>query len=139
MNEQSLVSAFATLIQARENCVESGNDDWFGRHTYRAEKLAREFLPSGSGFDSASYIDLAESKPNRLVFSTSYHHMNDGGFYDGWSEHNVIVTPSLTCGFDLRITGRDRREIKDYIAECFESALSETRADWHAESGESSQ
>jgi hypothetical protein len=49
--------------------------------------------------------------------------MNDGGFYDGWTDHSVIVTPSLVEGFNLRVTGRNRKDIKEYIAEQFCMAL----------------
>jgi hypothetical protein len=87
------------------------------------EHFAKCYLPSGSGFDNGSKLDLSESTPERIVLSTSYHHMNEGGMYDGWSEHTVIVTPSLASGFNLRITGRDRNAIKAYIAECFHDAL----------------
>jgi hypothetical protein len=45
--------------------------------------------------------------------------MNEGGYYDGWTEHQVIITPSLQHGFDVRVTGQDRNEIKDYLAELF--------------------
>ena len=50
--------------------------------------------------------------------------MTEHGYYDGWTEHDVIVTPSLRSpGFSLRITGRNRRDIKEYIADAFHDAL----------------
>jgi hypothetical protein len=58
-----------------------------------------------------------------LVIVTSYHHMNDAGMYDGWTDHKVIVTPSLVHGFVLRITGRNRNDIKEYIADLFQQSL----------------
>ena len=57
---------------------------------------------------------------------THFHHMNDGGFYDGWTEHSVVVTPSLVYGFDTRITGRDRNDIKNYIGEEMDLRLRNT-------------
>lgn len=45
--------------------------------------------------------------------------------YDGWTDHTVIVTPSLRSGFDIRITGRDRNQTKEYLYEVFDSALRE--------------
>lgn len=82
-------------------------------------------LPSGSGIDSGTLLDES-SKPNRLVFTFGYHHMNDAGFYDGWTDHSAIVTPSLTSDFDLRITGRNRSDIKEYLQQTFDAILSET-------------
>ena len=121
---EKLYQTIAQLVQARENCKKSNNREWLDKHESRITDLVKSFLPSGSGFDNGTQIDLDESTPNRLVFHTAYHHMNDGGYYDGWTEHSVIVTPDLASGFDLRITGRDRREIKDYIGEVFHHALS---------------
>jgi hypothetical protein len=123
MASRKLYQIMASLIQARINCRASGNREWFERHTDRLEHLAKCYLPSGGGFDNGSKLDLSESTPERIVLSAPYHHMNDGGMYDGWSEHTVIVTPSLASGFNLRITGRDRNAIKAYIAECFYDAL----------------
>jgi hypothetical protein len=48
--------------------------------------------------------------------------MNDGGFYDGWTEHTVVVTPSFR-GINLRISGRDRNQIKEYLYETYDYAL----------------
>ncbi len=57
------------------------------------------------------------------MFSTSFHHMNDGGMYDGWTEHAVTVKPSLAYGIVLKIGGRNRNDIKDRIHEEFQHTL----------------
>lgn len=82
-----------------------------------------KFLPTGSGFDSGTRIDI-DSKVNKVSMFTSFHHMDQSGGYDGWTEHRVIMTPSLIYCFNLKITGRDRNLIKDYIYEQFEYLLS---------------
>ena len=115
--------ALASLVDARQRSIERGNDEWVGKHEERIADIVSEHLPSGSGFDSGTVLDLDESKPDRLVFVTSFHHMTEHGYYDGWTGHNVIVTPSLAHGFNLRVTGRDRNEIKEYIEETFQYAL----------------
>ena len=120
-----LYQRIASAIIARANCEESGNFEWFAKHTETLESIARDHLPRGSGFDSGSTIDVDRSTAERIVINTAYHHMDDGGCYDGWTEHDVIVTPSLAFGFNLRITGRDRNEFKDYASELFHSVLSE--------------
>jgi hypothetical protein len=81
-----------------------------------------DLLPSGSGIDSGTKLDLNASHAEKLVFDIAYHHMNDGGFYDGWTQHRIVVTPSFT-GINLRISGRDRNDIKDYLYQTYDYAL----------------
>lgn len=128
---RKLYQRIASALQAMENCRASGNDEWLSRHRDTITCLVANYMPSGSGIDSGTTIDLAASKPNRLVFDTGFHHMNDGGMYDGWTTHTVIVTPDLATGFDIRITGRDRNQIKDYLGDVYAEAL---RADIDDES-----
>lgn len=131
-----LYQVLASTVQARLTCglrrdgftqttEKEGNkaQTWFDRHEDTINRLVRGFMPSGSGFDNGTKIDLDASHADKLVFHTSYHHMNDGGYYDGWTEHIITVTPSLAGEFHLRISGRDRRDIKEYIAEEFQNAL----------------
>jgi hypothetical protein len=116
--ERKLYQEMASLLNARATCARTGNDEWFAKHTDSLEELTREHMPSGSGFDSETQLDLEDSSENKIVFHTSFHHMNDE-----WTDHSVIVRPSLAFGFVLRITGRDRNQIKDHIAEAFETTL----------------
>lgn len=120
---RKLYQELAGLMLARENCVASGNKEWFGKHTYRLKVLVHEHMPSGSGFNNGTTLVVQDSTSEKLVFQTAFHHMDDNGSYAGWSEHTVIVKPSLFDGFSLRITGRDRRDIKDYIHETFAYSL----------------
>jgi hypothetical protein len=113
----------ASLIEARSNCIQSGNTEWRDKHEERAEQITKNHLPSGSGFDAGTTLDLGASTAERLVFRTSFHHMNGDGYYDGWSDHTVIVTPSLAFDYTLRITGRDRDDWKEYARECFSACL----------------
>lgn len=80
-------------------------------------------MPSGSGIDCGTRLDIAASTPEKLVFKTAYHHMNSGGFYDGWTQHRIIVKPSLGFGLRISISGPDRNDVKDYLHECFDQAL----------------
>ena len=102
----------ASAVQARINCKERSNQEWFDRWTKTIEEETAE-LPSGSGIDSAPKFDFG------------YHHMNENGMYDGWTDHQLVITPSLQFGFHLRITGKDRNQVKDYLYETFQYALSE--------------
>ena len=51
--------------------------------------------------------------------------MNCDGYYDGWSDHSVIIDADLAFGCSIRVTGRDRKEIKEYIAETVGECLRE--------------
>lgn len=88
--------------------------------------LAKEHLPSGSGFDSGT--ELLTSSENfkgrlgSLVFSTSFHHMDQNGGYDGWTEHMVVVKPDWE-GFNIRCTGPNRNAVRDYVEDTFYNAL----------------
>ncbi len=117
----------ASLIDARANCAKSGNTEWYGKHEDRIEAIISDHMPHGSGFDSGVKLNWERSSSSKLVFSAPYHHMNEGGLYDHWTDYTVIVTPSLVSGFDLRITGRDYNGFKEYAYEvflaCFDEAV----------------
>ena len=125
---QPLAARIATLVQAIQNCERSGNAEWRARHTAELERLAREYLPSGSGFNHGTNVVIGRSSAHRIVMVTSYHHMDENGFYDGWTTHDVIANATFT-GPDIRVAGIDRNGIKDYIAEVFQSALTQLIAE----------
>ena len=121
--QTKLYSALANLLSAHACCVATGNKDAATLHYGRITELVRNNMPSGSGFDNGTTLDLEASSADKLVFDTSFHHMDESGYYDGWTEHRIYVTPSLIHGVELRITGKDRNQIKDYIHDAFSSAL----------------
>ena len=123
MNEP-LYRKLATIIDAYHRCEKELNP-WSTNHKERAERLVLDYMPSGSGIDAGTHLYLSESTGEKLVFGTSFHHMTEG-MYDGWTEHNITVRPSLIHGFTLTISGRNRNEIKDYLYEVFAEALSIT-------------
>lgn len=112
----------ASCVEAMYNCRRSGNEEWVRKHAFRITKLCHEYMPSGSGFDSGTELDFGKSHGDKLVFVTSFHHMTEHGYYDGWTEHTVTVRPAFS-GLSLVVGGRDRNDIKDYIAETFHHAL----------------
>lgn len=121
----------ARAIGARNRCEQTGNIEWQNRWQARIAELVADF-PSGSGFNNGTQLDDS-STSEKLVFNTAFHHMDENGYYDGWTEHQVIVKPSLEMGFSLTITGRDRNEIKEYIAECFMAVLSNDAPEFKTE------
>lgn len=116
---KALVSTSESLARAELNNADQAVRD-------RQESIFKDLtdlLPRGSGFDAGT--QLVEARPDKIVMLTSYHHMDDAGGYDGWTEHKITVKPSLLYDIDIRITGKDRNDIKDYIAEVFYSVLSQ--------------
>jgi hypothetical protein len=118
-----LYKVIANALIARRNCREAGNHEWAERWQERLGQLDK-LLPSGSGFDNGSVVVKVESDERKIVIETSFHHMNDNGAYGCWTEHRVIVESDMT-GIRIKVTGRDHREVKDYIGELFHNALTE--------------
>ena len=123
MAKEKLYVKMAGLVMALRNSVESGREEWVLKHTQALKLLTKDHMPSGAGFDNGTKIVLEECTEEKLVFTTSFHHMNENGVYDGWTEHKVIVKPSLFSGFVLKITGKDRNDTKDYIHASFVDCL----------------
>lgn len=137
MIKQPLYLALATLMQRQRNLSRPigagrGTDAQLQMKNDiedEIERLVKLHMPSGSGFDNGTSLDCARSDssvyryPGRLSFATSYHHMDDHGYYCGWTEHFVDCTPDWD-GFHLVVTGRDKRNTKDYIGDTFHNCLS---------------
>jgi hypothetical protein len=119
MEKREVYQKMASKLQAIQNCEAKHDSEWRGRHEADLLDMVKEHMPRGSGCDSGTHLLMQESTPEKLVFQCDFHHMNDGGYYDGWTEHKVIITPSLGFDFNVRVTGRDRNQIKDYLAELF--------------------
>jgi hypothetical protein len=106
--------AIASKINAIGNCIKSGNEEWRAKHEEAIDEIMKT-APSGSGVDSGISFLPEESSEDKLVFSFGFHHLNENGYYDGWTEHKAIVKPSLMFGYTLTITGRNRNDIKEYL------------------------
>jgi hypothetical protein len=122
--QSTLIEAIAVTGDAIRNCERTGNTNWLNKHKERLALLARDYLPSGSGIDNGCTIESADF--DRVVIRTAFHHMNEHGMYDGWSEHKITVRANIS-GLVLTIGGRDRNAIKEHLHEVFYSALTEKR------------
>jgi hypothetical protein len=125
MTPRPLYVSLAVLLTAIENCRKTGNAEWEAKHDERLALLVRDHMPSGSGWDCGTVLDVAQSNGAKLVFRGAFHHMDENGMYDGWSDHTITVRPAFHQGFDLHISGRDRNQIKDYLHDLFSSALAQ--------------
>lgn len=118
----SIATAFAQALGAWRRCKGGqGAPGWEERWNAYIEQLERA-LPHGSGLDGKVQLVREKSNERRLVIFAEYHHMNEAGFYSGWTDHEVIVTATFD-GLDIRVTGRNRNGIKEYLAETFGYAL----------------
>lgn len=120
-----LYQRIACTIQAIENCHKANNTVWIDKHNETLDSL-ESMLPSGSGIDNGTKIDRDRSTSNKIVLTFGFHHMDENGFYDGWTEHTLTVRPSLAFGTDLTISGPNRNQIKDYLYETFSHCLDTT-------------
>src|SRR5262249_6157486 len=109
-----LIEHLAKKLCAMKNCEKSDNQEWLNKHYEAILWLVKNALPSGSGINNGTKIDFDKSEPEKIVLSCGFHHMNDVGFYDGWTEHKIAARPSFVHRIDLSIGGRDRNGIKEY-------------------------
>lgn len=115
---QNVFTQIASRIVAMRNCEKVGNTEWRNKHKTAIESLVKEHAPSGSGFDNGTRFDYDKSTGAKLIFHTSFHHMNETGYYDGWTEHTVTVTRDF-LGACYRVSGRNRNDIKEFIEQAF--------------------
>ena len=85
-----------------------------GELKWRLEDL----LPSGSGIDNGTKIDLEKSRANKIVLTFSFHHMDEHGGYCGWSDYKAVLRPGWH-GVELEIFGKDKNGILDYLHDTF--------------------
>jgi hypothetical protein len=121
--KSTTIARIACLLVASANCKASGNVEWEHRHEESLMDIVKNHLPSGSGIDSGTSLLRHECKPDRIVLGCGYHHMNEGGMYDGWTQHKIIITPAFD-GIHIRVTGPNRNDIKDYLAAVYFDDLS---------------
>lgn len=122
----TVLKAIASEIERLKRCQTTNSEHYapaINSAETRLENL-QACLPSGSGIDCGTKIDIDKSNTNEIVLHCSYHHMNDNGFYDGWTEHKIRIWPTFD-GFDFTISGRNRNDVKEYLEQCYHQTLSD--------------
>lgn len=84
--------------------------------------IVKRCLPHGSGFDCGCSVPIERKWKNRIIINTDYHYMNDDGYYDGWYRFRIVVTPGFS-GIDVKVHGRDRDGLKEYVGDTIYDAL----------------
>jgi len=116
---QEFYQEIARKLDQMKNLTKTGQGEQAYLVGNLVDKIVRDYLPHGSGFDNGTKLDWDKSNHNKLVFTTAFHHMDINGYYSGWTEHEVIITPDLMFGFNVKVTGKNRNDIKEYIHSCF--------------------
>lgn len=123
MHEQALIIFISNLMNRKDTDT-----------IKRTAALLKQYLPGGADFDNGESCDVFDkgttlnvdkSTPQKLVFNTAFHHMNERGHYTKRTEHTVTVRPAFQ-GLDIRVSGRNHNDIKEYIEGCFDYCLEET-------------
>lgn len=127
MASRKLYHALAILVDARRSCIEKGAADphyseWSIEHQAAISDLVFKYMPRGAGLDSGTSIDMKKSTPEKLVFTTAFHHHTESG-YAGWTEHPITVRASLIHGLWFTVSGRNRNDVKDHLMDVFDDAL----------------
>lgn len=123
-DKRTLAEEIATLADARRNCATMVpyNQEWFDKHDDALNDIARNVLPSGAGIDRGTIIDKEKSTFTKIVLYASFHHMNEAGYYDGWTDHTIVVVPTF-LGLSVTVKGRNRNDIKELLEEVYQQAL----------------
>ena len=120
-----LYQKLSQVLAAYHNSTAANNTEWVVKHSETIDRLCQTLMPSGSGFDAGTTLDINRSRSEKLIFASAYHHMDANGYYDGWSDLTITVKPSLQFGFNIKITGlrRKNRHDIDYMMDTFYEAL----------------
>lgn len=126
----NLVQELATRLQ----CIKHADDHPIYKGSQGVHKAVVKRImstaPSGSGFDAGTKIHKeVYGKGTRkydllaLQFLAEFHHMDDIGYYCGWTKHIVTVRSALSGELHIAISGPNKRQIKDYIHDVYYSWL----------------
>ena len=83
-------------------------------------KSLQKLLPNGNLIrrEGGSMI-LLKSTETKIVIDTAYWHYETSR----WTEHQVVITPSFEGEINIRITGKNEDNIKEYLQDIFREAL----------------
>ena len=79
----------------------------------------QELLPFGNGIEAVCVIPLKSTK-KRIVIDTYYWHPD---YSDEWTIYKVVITPSFEGEINIRITGKNEDNVKEYLHDIFRQAL----------------
>ena len=80
--------------------------------------MLQKLLPIGNGIEKECVI-LLKSTEKRIVIDTAYWHYETSR----WTDHQIVITPSFEGEINIRVTGKNVDNIKEYLHEVFREAL----------------
>ena len=131
--ERKVYEILDAAVIARRNCSYpiAPKPTWENKWDDLIQYICKNHLPSGSGFDCGTTVVEDECvSGKKLVLKFDYHHMDEHGYYDGWSSHKVIVTPYFD-GISVTVKGalpRKYRNDKEYFGDTLMHHLTSTIA-----------
>jgi hypothetical protein len=115
---------YAHIANLFHSATTATNPYWAKAWKHILIEVIQEHLPSGSGFDNGCSLNFEESKTNKLVINCDYHHMDENGYYDGWSYNKIVITPDLRWEFNMKLVNmKGGKKLKDYDREYFIDTL----------------
>lgn len=126
--QRRIYEVLNTAVSAKRNCmkIDRVNTEWENKWDDLIRHIEKNYLPSGSGFDAGTKVDEDACVNNRkIVLTFSYHHMDEHGYYDGWTEHKAVILPCFD-GIEVHIKGalpRKYRHDKEYFGDTMHNAL----------------
>lgn len=125
---KTVVMRIAAAVDALRNSRANANEVWEDAWEEYLETIAKKHLPSGSGIDNGTHIDLEASTPDKLAFHMDYHHMNYLGTYTRWTQHRLQVRPAFSpTGFTVKIRGKN--DLNEHLCITLEEALKQEFSD----------
>lgn len=119
-----LVTLIANLLHEAKFTT---NEDARDNRNDLLDEIEREYLPSGSGFDSGCKIRRDGSGENEIRITFSYHVMNDAGYYTRWIHSEAVVKPLLTTSiYEIKLKNASsfRKDmVDDYVLDSLYDAL----------------
>ena len=126
MNNQTVIQAIASAFLAYRTCADTSNTVWKVRHRSTLDRLIKEHMPHGAGFDSQIALDDAASSRSCLVFVGSFHPMDADGYYAAWVAYRVRVRPTWS-GVVVDVSAdTDDDALTEHIGDTIHDALHET-------------
>lgn len=123
----------AMCADALRNSRKKNNQELADKYEEDIAKYLDKYLPRGSGIDNGMFFSHLQSDDNKMVICSSFHVLDENGFYDGWIDFTVEIYPAFVGGIDLKIKGNftnrvdyereDASDIKEYLYEIFYDAL----------------
>lgn len=117
---KTLAAWIAEVSDWADRAENNLNAQWGPIARARLDQLV-DILPSGSGIDCGTKLESASA--TKIVLTAGFHHMDEHGYYDGWTEHRITIRP-VFGGIDITIGGRNRNDIKEYLHKVYHYALS---------------